>query len=214
MKEFLAKLRKDYGKMGLREADLNPDPIKQFETWFTEAANAEILEPNAFTLSTVSALGKPSSRIVLLRNFDYRGFTFYTNYNSQKGTDMAANPNVAMNFFWTDMERQIRINGTAERISTLESIDYFKSRPRASQIGAWASDQSKELTSRELLENRIADIEKQFAGKDVEKPPFWGGFCVKPETIEFWQGRPSRLHDRLRYTRQENGGWKIERLNP
>lgn len=207
-------MRKDYGKMGLREADLNPDPIKQFETWFTEAANAEILEPNAFTLSTVSALGKPSSRIVLLRNFDYRGFTFYTNYNSQKGTDMAANPNVAMNFFWTDMERQIRINGTAERISTLESIDYFKSRPRASQIGAWASDQSKELTSRELLENRIADIEKQFAGKDVEKPPFWGGFCVKPETIEFWQGRPSRLHDRLRYTRQENGGWKIERLNP
>lgn len=214
MKEFLAKLRKDYGKMGLQETDLNPDPIKQFETWFTEAANAEILEPNAFTLSTVSALGKPSSRIVLLRNFDYRGFTFYTNYNSQKGSDIAANPNVAMNFFWTDMERQIRISGTAERISTLESIDYFKSRPRASQIGAWASDQSKELTSRDLLETRIADIEKQFAGKDVEKPPFWGGFCVKPETIEFWQGRPSRLHDRLRYTRQENGGWKIERLNP
>lgn len=214
MKEFLAKLRKDYGKMGLSELDLNPDPIKQFESWFTEAANAEILEPNAFTLSTVSALGKPSSRIVLLRNFDYRGFTFYTNYDSRKGSDIAANPNVAMNFFWADLERQIRINGIAERISTLESIDYFKSRPRASQIGAWASDQSKELASRELLEARIAEIEKQFAGKDVEKPPFWGGFCIKPETIEFWQGRPSRLHDRLRYTRIPNAEWKIERLNP
>lgn len=214
MKEFLAKLRKDYGKMGLQESDLNPDPVKQFETWFTEAANAEILEPNAFTLSTVSALGKPSSRIVLLRNFDYRGFIFYTNYDSQKGSDIASNPNVAMNFFWVDMERQIRISGMAERISTLESIDYFKSRPRASQIGAWASDQSRELVSREVLETRIAKYEKQFAGKDVEKPPFWGGFCVKPETIEFWQGRPSRLHDRLRYTRQSEGGWKIERLNP
>ena len=214
MKEFLAKLRKDYGKMGLQESDLNPDPIKQFETWFTEAANAEILEPNAFTLSTVSAMGKPSSRIVLLRNFDYRGFTFYTNYDSRKGSDIAANPNVAMNFFWPDLERQIRINGIAERISTMESIDYFKSRPRASQIGAWASDQSKQLPSRGLLEARIAEFEKQFAGRDVEKPPFWGGFCIKPETIEFWQGRPSRLHDRLCYTRLPDGGWKIERLNP
>lgn len=214
MKEFLSKLRKDYGKMGLNEADLHADPVQQFETWFTEAANAGILEPNAFTLSTVSADGVPTSRIVLLRNFDHRGFTFYTNYNSQKGKDMAENPNVAMNFFWADVERQIRISGTVERIGTLESMDYFKSRPRASQIGAWASEQSLPLASRELLESRIAEVEKKFAGKDVEKPPFWGGICVKPRSIEFWQGRPSRLHDRLRYTRLADGGWKIERLNP
>lgn len=213
MKEFLSKLRKDYGIMGLNEADLHEDPIKQFEAWFTQAANEGIVEPNAFTLATVSAEGKPSSRIVLLRNFDQRGFTFFTNYNSQKGSDMAENPYVAMNFFWPDMERQIRINGTVEKITALESLDYFKSRPRGSQIGAWASDQSKELVSRELLEGRIAEIEKRFAGKDVEKPPFWGGFRVKPETIEFWQGRPSRLHDRLRYSKQGDG-WKVDRLNP
>ena len=214
MKEFLAKLRKDYGLMGLSEKDLFPDPIRQFERWFTEVANAEIIEPNAFTLSTVSALGKPTSRIVLLRNFDARGFTFYTNYESKKGTDIEANPNVSMNFFWPDLERQIRITGVAEKLSRMESMDYFKSRPRLSQIGAWASDQSKPLESRELLEHKIAEIEKRFEGRDVEIPPFWGGFCVIPDSIEFWQGRPGRLHDRLRYAKQENGEWLIERLNP
>jgi pyridoxamine 5'-phosphate oxidase len=214
MKEFLSKLRKDYGKMGLDENDLNPDPYKQFEKWFTEAANAGVVEPDAFTLSTVSAEGKPSSRIVLLRNFDNRGFTFYTNFESQKGRELEQNPNVAMNFFWTDVERQIRICGKAGKISIMESMDYFRSRPRASQIGAWASEQSRELISREMLENRIAEIEKKFHGKDVEKPPHWGGFLVKPESIEFWQGRPSRLHDRFLYTHNVLGHWEIKRLNP
>lgn len=214
MKEFLAKLRKDYGLMGLSEKDLYPEPIKQFEKWFTESANAGILEPNAFTLSTVSAVGIPTSRIVLLRNFDARGFTFYSNYESKKGSDIQANSNVSMNFFWPDLERQIRITGTAEKLSRMESMDYFKSRPRLSQIGAWASEQSQPLASREILETKIAEIEKRFEGKDVEIPPFWGGYCVVPNSIEFWQGRPGRLHDRLRYTKQEDGTWIIERLNP
>lgn len=214
MKEFLSKLRKDYGKMGLDEKDLSPDPFKQFEKWFTEAANAEVLEPDAFTLSTVSAEGKPSSRIVLLRNFDQRGFTFYTNYESQKGRELEQNPHVAMNFFWTDLERQIRICGMAGKITVLESMDYFRSRPRASQIGAWASEQSRELLSREMLENRISEIEQKFHGKDVEKPPHWGGFLVKPASVEFWQGRPSRLHDRFLYTATGDGTWEIKRLNP
>jgi pyridoxamine 5'-phosphate oxidase len=214
MKEFLSKLRKDYGKMGLDEKDLNPDPLKQFEKWITEAANAGVVEPDAFTLSTVAAQGIPSSRIVLLRNFDHRGFTFYTNYESQKGRELEHNPYVAMNFFWPDLERQIRICGRAGKIPVLESMDYFRSRPRASQIGAWASEQSRELISREMLENRIAEIEKKFQGRDVEKPPHWGGFLVKPESIEFWQGRPSRLHDRFLYTAAGNGNWEIKRLNP
>ena len=214
MKEFLSKLRKDYGKMGLDEKDLNPDPLKQFEKWITEAANAGVVEPDAFTLSTVAAQGIPSSRIVLLRNFDHRGFTFYTNYESQKGRELEHNPYVAMNFFWPDLERQIRICGRAGKIPVLESMDYFRSRPRASQIGAWASEQSRELISREMLANRIAEIEKKFQGRDVEKPPHWGGFLVKPESIEFWQGRPSRLHDRFLYTAAGNGNWEIKRLNP
>lgn len=214
MKEFLSKLRKDYGIMGLDLPDLNPDPIKQFETWFTEAANAEIVEPNAFTLSTVSAEGKPSSRIVLLRNFEPTGFTFYTNYTSRKGLDMDANPNVCMNFFWADVERQIRIEGIASKINTLESMEYFKKRPRASQIGAWASAQSSPIDSRADLDKRIAEIEQQFQGKTVDKPPFWGGYRVMPMAIEFWQGRPSRLHDRFRYSLKQDNTWKIERLNP
>jgi pyridoxamine 5'-phosphate oxidase len=214
MKEFLSKLRKDYGKMGLSEKDLNPDPFRQFEKWFTEAANAEVTEPNAFTLSTVSKEGIPSSRIVLLRNFDYKGFYFYTNYNSDKAQDIAENPFVCMNFFWTDMERQIRIQGRAEKISTLESIDYFKSRPRASQIGAWASDQSKPISSRDELEQKVKEFEARFKGRDVEKPPFWGGFRIVPVLFEFWQGRPSRLHDRFRFTPRADKSWEITRLNP
>jgi pyridoxamine 5'-phosphate oxidase len=214
MKEFLSKLRKDYGKMGLDEKGLNPNPLKQFEKWITEAANAGVVEPDAFTLSTVAAQGIPSSRIVLLRNFDHRGFTFYSNYESQKGRELEHNPYVAMNFFWPDLERQIRICGRAGKIPVLESMDYFRSRPRASQIGAWASEQSRELISREMLENRIAEIEKKFQGRDVEKPPHWGGFLVKPESIEFWQGRPSRLHDRFLYTAAGNGNWERKRLNP
>lgn len=214
MKEFLAKLRKDYGIMGLNEKDVATHPIEQFEKWYTEAANAGIVEPNAFTLSTVSAENIPSSRIVLLRNFDQRGFTFYSNYQSKKGKDIAANHHVSVNFFWADIERQIRITGIAEKITRIESMDYFKSRPRANQIGAWASNQSQPVASREALDAQIAEIEKKFKGKNVEMPPFWGGYCVIPDTLEFWQGRPGRMHDRIRYRKEKNGAWIIERLNP
>lgn len=214
MKEYLSKLRKDYGRLGLSEADVHQDPIKQFELWLTDAANDGIVEPNAMCLSTVNNLGDPSSRIVLLRNFNEQGFTWYTNYNSPKAKDLQANNNASLNFFWPDLERQIRISGKVAKIPMLESIEYFKSRPRASQIGAWASEQSEAIVSREELDRKVKEIEEKFKNKEVEKPPFWGGFCLKPSKIEFWQGRPSRLHDRIQYTKGSNGNWLIQRLSP
>lgn len=214
MKEYLSKLRKDYGIAGLHEKDAETDPVQQFEKWFTEAANHGILEPNAMMLATVSPEGHPSARIVLLRNFGKDGFVFYTNYDSDKGRDLFQNPYAALTFFWADMERQIRIQGRCEKISTLESIEYFNSRPRASQIGAWASEQSAVISGREELDARVKDIEERFKNTDVEKPPHWGGFRLVHSSIEFWQGRPSRLHDRLRYSKTENNDWKMERLSP
>jgi pyridoxamine 5'-phosphate oxidase len=214
MKEYLSKLRKDYGRLGLSEADVHPDPIKQFELWFTDAANEGIIEPNAMCLSTVNESGEPSSRIVLLRNFNEQGFTWYTNYNSPKAKDLQTNNNASLNFFWPDIERQVRISGKVSKISMLESIEYFKSRPRASQIGAWASAQSEAIVSRAELDAKVKEIEEKFKNKEVEKPPFWGGFCLKPSKIEFWQGRPSRLHDRIQYLKKSDGSWTIQRLSP
>ena len=214
MKEYLSKLRKDYGISGLHENDADPDPINQFEKWFTDAVNHGIIEPNAMMLATVTPDGKPTARIVLLRNFNRNGFVFYTNYKSNKGRDLLNNPFAALSFFWADLERQIRIEGHCEKISTLESIEYFNSRPRASQIGAWASEQSMVISGRDVLDARIGELEARFNNMDVEKPPHWGGFRVIPNTIEFWQGRPNRLHDRLRYSFIENNSWKLERLSP
>ena len=200
---------REYVSGGLDLADVDRDPIVQFRRWFAEAQAAALVEPEAMTLSTAG----PTSRIVLLRGVDERGFAFFTNYESDKGRAIAASPRVALNFGWLELHRQVRVTGEAERLPDAESDAYFGSRPRGSQIGAWASPQSEVLADREQLERRVAELEQRFAGADVPRPDFWGGYLVRPDTVEFWQGRPSRLHDRLRYTRG-SGGWRIERLAP
>lgn len=177
------------------------------------ALNADIMEPNAMTLSTVEG-NKPSSRIVLLKGVENEEFVFYTNYNSSKGRQMALNPNVTLNFFWPELERQVRIDGTVQKVDEATSDAYFQSRPRGSQIGAWVSPQSEVIDKRAVLNHRLEEIELRFQNKEIERPPHWGGYSVKPYMIEFWQGRPSRLHDRIRYTFSESGNWKIERLAP
>lgn len=213
MKDKVENLRIDYNKDTLDIKDLNADPIVQFEYWFDEAMGANIPEPHAFMISTVDAEGKPSSRIVLLRNADQNGFVFFTNYKSRKGHNIEVNPNVCATFFWHDLQRQVRIEGTIEKISAAESDEYFATRPRESQIGAWASNQSEVLESREALEERTAQLTAQYEGQTVPRPPHWGGYRIKPTAIEFWQGRASRLHDRFLYT-LEGGNWDIKRLNP
>jgi pyridoxamine 5'-phosphate oxidase len=210
----IVSLRKEYSSAFLNEEDVNHNPFKQFELWMHQAVEAEILEPNAMTVSSVSSEGKPSSRIVLLRGFDENGFVFYTNYNSHKGHDMAQNKYACLNFFWPELERQIRIEGSIAKIDQQTSTNYFHSRPRESQIGAWASIQSAVIANRKVVEDAFIYYTEKF--KDLElipKPEHWGGYNIKPTSIEFWQGRPSRLHDRLRYT-EVNGAWKIERLSP
>ncbi len=210
----LQAIRTDYGKSSLDEKSVNKNPIRQFEEWLKAAIHAQVNEPNALCLSTLDMDGFPESRIVLLRGVSDDGFTFFTNYNSQKGRDMAVNNKVAINFFWAELERQVRVMGTVAKISALESDDYFNSRPRQSQIGAWASDQSEVLQSREELEAKEKEFEKKFEGIPIPRPEHWGGYLVKPVKIEFWQGRASRLHDRLQYTLLKGGTWGIARLSP
>jgi pyridoxamine 5'-phosphate oxidase len=208
----IADLRKDYTQAGLEQGD--PSPFKQFELWFNQALAADLLEPNAMTLATVTSEGKPDARIVLLKGFDTRGFVFYTNYLSQKGQELAANPHAALVFLWGDLERQVRVVGSVEKATEQEADTYFHSRPLGSRLGAWASTQSEVIPSREVLEARMAALEAEYQGREIPRPDHWGGFRVVPTEMEFWQGRPSRLHDRLRYQRQDNGAWKIDRLAP
>lgn len=208
----LADMRKDYGIAGLTEKDLAKDPFRQFEKWFQEAEAAKVTEPNAMILSTTGREGRPSSRVVLLKGVDGRGFTFFTNYDSRKSRELDASPHAALAFPWIAMERQVIVEGTVKRVSREESEAYFHSRPRASQLAAWASPQSTVIASRAVLEESYRVIEKKYAGQDVPLPPNWGGFRLTPELVEFWQGRRSRLHDRLRYRRETNGDWTVERL--
>jgi pyridoxamine 5'-phosphate oxidase len=210
----LADLRKDYSLAGLAEKDLARDPFRQFEKWFQEAEGAKIPEPNAMTLATADSDGKPSARTVLLKGLDGRGFVFFSNYESRKGREVAGNPRVSLVFPWIAMERQVIVEGTATKMAREENEAYFHSRPRASQLGAWVAQQSSIITGREVLEDAMKALEKKHAGAEVPLPPNWGGWRVAPETVEFWQGRRSRLHDRLRYRRGKEGAWTVERLAP
>lgn len=209
----LADLRRDYSLAGLLEKDLARDPFRQFEKWFQEAEAAKILEPNAMICSLASLEGSPSSRMVLLKEVDGRGFVFYSNYESRKGRELAANPHISLLFPWISLERQVIVEGFVTRVSREESDIYYHSRPRLSQLSAWASPQSRIVAGRDSLEERMKQLDEKYAGREIPMPPYWGGYRVAPETVEFWQGRRSRLHDRLRYRRDKNE-WAIERLAP
>ena len=210
----LGRLRREYGDRGLDDADLAPDPVAMFRRWFDDSASAGLHEPNAMVVSTVSAQGRPSSRTVLLKDLDDRGFVFYTNYDSRKGRELDANPAVALLFPWHDLQRQVRVEGTAQRVPREESEAYFASRPRESRLGAWASPQSQVVASRAALDERYGGVLSQFAAMDdVPLPPYWGGFLVVPDVVEFWQGRKGRMHDRLVYRRADDA-WTTERLAP
>ena len=208
------KIRRDYSGRELSEAEAGADPLRLFELWFAEAVDAEPRDPNAMTLATVSPAGVPSARIVLLKGFDEGGFRFFTNYQSAKGHDLDANPRACLLLFWSTLERQVRITGQVARIPREQSEAYFHSRPFESQLGAWASLQSSVLESRRELESRYGALQQQYEGQAIPLPEYWGGYSVTPTEIEFWQGRPSRLHDRLRYTKREDGSWSRVRLAP
>jgi pyridoxamine 5'-phosphate oxidase len=213
MDEALARMRRDYEERGLSKADLLADPLEQFRLWFAEASRAPLQEPNAMTLATVDGSGQPAARTVLLKGIDKRGLVFYTNLDSRKARELAANPKAALLFWWPPHARQVRFEGAIEPVEDVESDAYFATRPRGSQIGAWASAQSSVIADRVALEAAEQKVAERFAGGPVPRPPFWGGYRLVPERIEFWQGRTNRLHDRLRYTR-DGELWRIERLAP
>jgi pyridoxamine 5'-phosphate oxidase len=210
----IADLRKDYTLENLNEEEIDRNPFTQFRIWFNQSVAAQLPEPNAMTLATCTPDGKPSARMVLLKDIDERGFVLFTNYKSQKGQEISVNPHAALVFWWAELERQVRIVGTVEKISSAQSDSYFEVRPPFSRLGAWASNQSEVIPSRDVLEAQLIEFQRQYENQEVPRPPHWGGFRVIPQEIEFWQGRSSRLHDRLRYTLVDNGSWKIERLSP
>lgn len=212
--EDLSNYRRSYEKSELIENDLPEDPIKLFQKWFHEVDFGSTEEVNAMTVSTFGLDGYPKSRVVLLKRFTYEGFVFYTNYDSEKGKAIAHNPNVCLSFFWHSFERQVIIKGRVEKIAPNLSDGYFESRPDGSKLGAIVSHQSEVIASREVLEQRLHQLEKDFEGKEISRPDYWGGYIVKPVEIEFWQGRPNRLHDRIRYQLQDDFSWKIDRLSP
>lgn len=212
MNEAIADIRKDYKLKSLLEEDVKANPLDQFSDWWGEAVTSQIEEVNAMTLATATQDGRPSARIVLLKGFSDEGFVFYTNYLSHKGAELAKNPKAALVFFWKELERQVRVEGTAEKVSEEDSVAYFKNRPVKSKIGAWASPQSTPIAGRHIIEENVSEYQAQF-GEDIPKPPHWGGYIVKPEIIEFWQGRRSRLHDRIQYSRL-NSAWQIQRIAP
>lgn len=214
MNKNIAAIRLDYSGQSLTEKNVDVNPIRQFEKWWSEAVQAEIVEVNAMTLATASPDGLPSARIVLLKDFGEKGFVFFTNYESYKGQQLAENPKACLVFYWKELERQVRITGIVTKISEKESDEYFHSRPENSQLGAWASPQSRVIESRQWLDQQFSRMESEKKGSPIQRPPYWGGYLVKPVLIEFWQGRPSRLHDRIQYTLEEDGNWKTERLAP
>ena len=210
----ISTLRTEYTQAALSRQELNQDPFKQFELWFQQAIEANLPEPNAMILATASSTGEPSARAVLLKYFDSSGFVFFTNYESKKARQIAENPQVSLLFLWLGLQRQVQILGTASKISTASSLKYFATRPRGSQLGAWCSQQSTVISSRQILAMKFEEIKRKFLNREVPLPSFWGGYRVVPHSFEFWQGRPNRLHDRFFYSRSEDSCWKIERLSP
>ena len=210
----IADLRREYTQHGLSESEVAADPFAQFRVWFDHALAAQLPEPNAMTLATATPDGRPSARVVLLKGFDQRGFVFYTNYHSRKGGEIEGSGWAALVFFWPELERQVRVEGRVERVLPQESDDYFASRPAGSRLGAWASPQSQVISGRDVLEQRLSVLTTEYEDQDIPRPPHWGGYRVVPTTIEFWQGRPNRLHDRLRYRLSDDQRWIVERLAP
>ncbi|MCO6489455.1 MAG: pyridoxamine 5'-phosphate oxidase [Phaeodactylibacter sp.] len=211
----IKQLRKEYTAYTLGPEDVSESPLAQFKAWFEQAVQVQVPEPNAMTLATCTPEGKPSARIVLLKGIEEGGFVFYTNYNSRKGTELEQNPQAALAFLWHELQRQVRVEGPVRRLSPESSTAYFQSRPKGSQIGAWASPQSTPIASRAVLEKRVEELAGQYAGAEsLPRPPHWGGYVLEPSAVEFWQGRSNRLHDRIRYRLDENGNWQVERLAP